>query len=76
MPVKHSLMIEPISEDELHLIIGMHHGKLINMRPKSVQHSFISTRLTKEKRYEFIIDNWVWEDLDEDSIPFSLIILP
>ena len=64
MPVKHSVMIEPISEDEFHLLMGMHHGKLINMRPESVQHSFISTRLTKEKRYKFIIDDWEWEDLD------------
>ena len=24
--------------------------------------------LTKEKRYKFIIDDWEWEDFDEDSI--------
>ena len=31
MPVKHSVMIEPISEDEFHLLMGMHHAKIINM---------------------------------------------
>jgi len=45
------------------LLMGMHHGKLINMRPESVQYIFISTRLTKEKRYKFIIDDGQWEDL-------------
>ena len=45
------------------LLMGMHHGKLINMRPESVQYSFISTKLTKEKRYKFIIDDGQWEDL-------------
>jgi GxxExxY protein len=33
------------------LLMGMHHGKLINMRPQSVQQYFVSTRLTPEKRY-------------------------
>ena len=50
------------------LLLGMHHGKLINMRPQSVQHSFISTRLNTEMRYKFAIDDGGWEDLDEDSI--------
>ena len=50
------------------LLMGMHHGKLINMRPESVQYSFISTRLTKEKRYKFVVCDWKWEDLDKDSI--------
>ena len=50
------------------LLMGMHHGKLINMRSKSVQYSFISTRLTKEKRCKFIINDWEWDDLDEDSL--------
>jgi len=50
------------------LLMGMHHGKLINMRPQSVQHYFASTKLTTEKRYDFVIDVQKWKDLDEDSI--------
>jgi GxxExxY protein len=50
------------------LLMGMHHGKLINMRPHSVQHYFVSTRLTPEMRYSFTIDDKKWRDLDEDSI--------
>ena len=50
------------------LLMGMHHGKLINMRPQSVQYNFVSTRLTPEKRYEFAIDEQKWKDLDQDSI--------
>ena len=49
------------------LLMGMHHGKLVNMRPQSVQYSFVSTRLTPDKRYQFMIDDRKWEDVDEDS---------
>jgi len=50
------------------LLMGMHHGKLINMRPQSVQHYFLSTKLTPEKRCNFTIDDQKWKDIDEDSI--------
>ncbi|MEA2038953.1 MAG: GxxExxY protein [Thermodesulfobacteriota bacterium] len=50
------------------LLMGMHHGKLVNMRPQSVQYNFVSTRLTPEKRYKFAIDDLQWKDLDQDSI--------
>jgi len=57
------------------LLMGMNHGKLINMRPQSVQHIFISTRLTKKKRYKFIIDDGGWNDLDEDSISLRQLLV-
>jgi GxxExxY protein len=50
------------------LLMGMHHGKLINMRPQSVQHYFVSTRLTPQKRYGFTTNDQEWKDLDEDSL--------
>jgi GxxExxY protein len=50
------------------LLLGMRYGKLINMRPESVQHSFVSTRLTSKKRFEYTVDDRLWNDLDEDSI--------
>ena len=57
------------------LLVGMHHGKLVNMRPQSVQYSFVSTKLTPEKRYKFIIDDREWKDLDEDSIWLKQLVI-
>jgi len=57
------------------LLTGMHHGKLVNMRPQSVQHNFVSTRLTPEKRYNFTIEDREWRDLDDDSIWLKQLML-
>jgi GxxExxY protein len=57
------------------LLMGMQHGKLVNMRPQSVQHRFVSTRLTSEKRFNFTIDDQEWKDLDEDSIWLKQLIM-
>ncbi len=48
-------------------LLGMQRGKLINMQPPSVEHRFVSTRITPEKRYAFTIDDSEWQDRDEDS---------
>jgi hypothetical protein len=50
------------------MLTGLNHAKLINMRPASVQHRFVSTNMTPEKRYDFTIDDEHWRELDEDSI--------
>lgn len=50
------------------LLTGLHHGKLINMRPRSVQHRFVSTQITPEKRYDFTVEDRQWRDFDEDSL--------
>lgn len=50
------------------LLMGMGHGKLVNMRSSSVKHHFVSTRLTPEKRYDFTVNDDEWNDLDKDSI--------
>ena len=50
------------------LLMGIQNGKLVNMRPPSVQHRFVSTKLTPEKRYKFTIDDQQWENINEDSI--------
>lgn len=57
------------------LLSGMHYGKLVNMRPHSVQHRFVSTKLTVKKRYNFTIDDQEWKDLDEDSIWFKQLVV-
>lgn len=49
------------------LMVGMRHGKLVNMRPSSVQHRFVSTNLTTKERYKFTIDDGEWNELDKDS---------
>ena len=50
------------------LMVGMRHGKLVNMRTSSVQHRFVSTNLTTKERYKFTIDDRDWNELDKDSI--------
>jgi len=50
------------------LMVGMRHGKLVNMRTSSVQHRFVSTNLTTKERYKLTIDDSDWNELDKDSI--------
>ena len=49
-------------------LLGMQHGKLINMRPPSVEHRFVSTRITHDSRFDFTIEDQNWQELDEDSL--------
>lgn len=49
-------------------LMGMQRGKLINMRPPSVESRFVSTRITPEKRYQFKIEDQEWRELDGDSL--------
>lgn len=46
---------------------GLRHAKLVNMRTPSVEHRFVSTNITPEKRYEFTIEDGQWLDLDDIS---------
>jgi GxxExxY protein len=50
------------------LLSELKHGKLVNMRSPSVQHRFVSTNLTMEKRFDFIIDDDGYQELDQGSI--------
>ncbi len=49
------------------MLTGMNHAKLINMRPASVQHRFISTNITPQRRYNFSIDDKQWCDVNKQS---------
>lgn len=49
------------------MLLGLPHGKLINMRPASVESRFVSTRLTLENRYDYTIEDQAWQELDKDS---------
>lgn len=56
-------------------LLGMQHGKLINMRPPSVESRFVSTRLTFEKRFDYTIEDQYWQELDEDSVWLKQIMM-
>lgn len=42
------------------LLAGLNHGKLINMRPESVEARFVSTQLTPATRHQYSIDADEW----------------
>jgi len=42
------------------MLTGQNHGKLINMRPSSVKHYYVSTNITPEKRYDYKINYQQW----------------
>jgi GxxExxY protein len=47
-------------------LTGLNHGKLINLRPPSVKSEFVSTKMTTEKRFDFVVDDSAWKNTDED----------
>lgn len=52
------------------LLTGLHHGKLVNLRPPSVKSRFISTRLTRKDRENWTLDDHGWVPRDERSVSF------
>jgi len=56
-------------------LMGLHYGKLVNLRPQSVDYSFVSTNITTKKRYEFSIDDREWKQLDSDSLWLKQLII-
>ena len=48
-------------------LTGMQHGRLVNLRPERVQHEFLSTRLTSERRHQFTIETSDWKCLNSES---------
>lgn len=47
------------------MLMGPNHGKLINWRPSSLQHEFVSTRLTPERRRQYRTDRTRWRAATE-----------
>lgn len=56
-------------------LLGMQHGKLINMRPSSVESRFVSTGLTSEKRHNYKIEDQYWQGIDEDSVRLKSLMV-
>lgn len=49
------------------LLLGVQHGTLVNLRPERVQHEFVSTHLTPERRRHFTVVDRSWQASDEQS---------
>lgn len=49
------------------LLAGLNHGKLINFRPPSVEHDFVSTRITPQLRRCVRLNTNRWQVLNRDS---------
>ena len=47
---------------------GFQYGKLVNMRPPSVQMEYVTTTLTHEERYQFDMTDDAWKDIDKRSL--------
>jgi GxxExxY protein len=56
-------------------LTGTNHGKLINMGNSSVEHKYVSTGLTPEKRYSLVYDFDNWENISDDSAWFKKKII-
>ncbi|MCX7047149.1 MAG: GxxExxY protein, partial [Candidatus Sumerlaeota bacterium] len=56
-------------------LTGMHHGRLINLRPELVQHEVVSTSLTHEARREFTVVDREWLNLNAESAQLKTITL-
>lgn len=71
-----NLIGEHRSQTILYLLLsGIKHGKLINMGSTSVQHAFVSTQLTPEKRHNLVFDESRWQEIDADSRWFREMII-
>jgi GxxExxY protein len=48
-------------------LTGLHHGRLLNLRPERVEHEFVSTRLTPERRRDFTVQDHRWVEVNPQS---------
>jgi GxxExxY protein len=48
------------------LLAGLNHGRLVNFRPPRVEHEFVSTRLTPERRRQISIVDTDWHAHSEE----------
>lgn len=53
------------------LLTGLSHGKLVNLRPVSVEHEFVNTSLTKEDCIQFDVDDRNWREVPGSSRPLA-----
>jgi GxxExxY protein len=49
-------------------LLGIQHGRLVNLRPEKVEYEFVSTRITGEKRKQFTVVDRSWEKVNSESL--------
>jgi GxxExxY protein len=49
------------------LLTGMHHGTLVNLRTNQVEHEYVSTQLTPERRRHFSVVDTDWREVNPQS---------
>ena len=49
------------------LLLGLKHGTLVNLKPERVQHEFVSTHISPERRRHFKVVEKSWQASDEQS---------
>src|SRR5437016_3079739 len=49
-------------------LLGLHHARLVNLRPEKVEYEFVSTRLTPEKRKQFTVFDGAWQKVNAESL--------
>ena len=49
-------------------LTGMQHARLVNLRPERVEHEFLSTKLTPEKRRQFTVVDSAWRAVNAESV--------
>jgi GxxExxY protein len=47
---------------------GLHHARLVNLRPEKVDYEFVSTKLTLEARKRFTVIDRAWEKVNSESL--------
>jgi len=50
------------------LLCELPHGKLINLRPESVEHEFVNCPLKRSDRTRFHLDDSAWQDFDDRGL--------
>jgi hypothetical protein len=48
-------------------LLGLSYGKLINFRPSSVEYRFVTTTVKPQDRFQFVIDDSKWINLEAES---------
>jgi GxxExxY protein len=56
------------------MLVDLLYGKLVNLRPPSVEHEFITTGLTETGRARFTIENDGWDNHQERSVFFRQLM--
>jgi GxxExxY protein len=47
---------------------GLHHARVVNLRPEKVEYEFVSTTLTPEERRRLTVTDRAWEKVNSESL--------